>query len=119
MMPRPPAWIKHRMTSCPNRLKAVPVSTTTRPVTQLADTEVNSASTNARLRPVAAAGSISKPVPAAISAAKAKMEVRAGDRKRIRRIEVADNRSHFISADINVSLGDEDPITGSYRQPPQ
>ena len=80
MIPRPPTWIKTRMTSCPKVLRALPVSTTTSPVTQLADTAVKSASTNLRRPIVDAAGSISSTVPREISVANANMETLAGDR---------------------------------------
>ena len=44
MMPSPPTWISVRMTAWPKRVKSLPVSRTTRPVTQVALTAVNSAS---------------------------------------------------------------------------
>ena len=42
--PRPPIWIKNNITNWPKTLQWVPVSTTTNPVTQVADVAVNNAS---------------------------------------------------------------------------
>jgi hypothetical protein len=81
MMPRPPVWIKIRMTSCPNELKTFPVSTTTRPVTQVADVDVKRASTNPRLCGLVAEGNMSRVVPIEIRMANPMIEIRAGDWK--------------------------------------
>ena len=44
MTPSPPSWMRARMTDWPKPLNAVAVSTTTRPVTQTAEVDVNRAS---------------------------------------------------------------------------
>ena len=69
------------MTSCPNGLKAFPVSTTTRPVTQVADVEVKRASTNPRPDMFVAEGSIRRTVPMEMRMANPIIEMRAGDSK--------------------------------------
>ena len=69
--PRPPIWIRAMITNWPKVEKYVPVSTTTRPVTQEAEVAVKRASTKdspAPSRP--AKGSISSRAPARISPAK-------------------------------------------------
>ena len=48
MMPKPPIWMSSRITTCPNGLQWVAVSTTTRPVTQAALVAVKSASMKRR-----------------------------------------------------------------------
>jgi hypothetical protein len=65
---------------CPRGLKAVPVSTTVRPVTQTAEVEVKRAFTNPRGSPVDAKGIISRIVPIKITIANPIITVRAGDR---------------------------------------
>jgi hypothetical protein len=72
------------MTSCPNELKAFPVSTTTRPVTHVAEVDVKRASTNPSAFPVDAAGNISKAVPIAMSIINPKIKIRAGVRNSFR-----------------------------------
>ena len=52
MNPRPPTSIRTIRTPCPARLQWVAVSTTTRPVTVLADVAVNSAVRKGVNRPV-------------------------------------------------------------------
>ncbi len=79
MMPKPPTWIRARITPSPNPLQYVPVSTTTRPGTQAADVEVNRAVTKPVAPPSSeAAGSVSSTVPRRMTAAKAMTTVRAG-----------------------------------------
>jgi hypothetical protein len=51
MIPRPPTWIRRRITIWPNNEKSFPVSFTTRPVTQVAEVAVNRASVYAVLLP--------------------------------------------------------------------
>ena len=64
MMPSPPSWMSSMMTTCPNGLQNVGVSTTVSPVTQTAEVAVNSASTNDGDSPAAVEiGSISSAVP--------------------------------------------------------
>ena len=63
IIPNPPTWMRAKTVSCPVRLSAVPVSTTTSPVTQVAEVAVNKAFTNPRLWWAVDAGSISKTVP--------------------------------------------------------
>ena len=48
--PKPPTWIRTRITACPNTVNWVQVSRTTRPVTQVALVAVNMASIT-RIRP--------------------------------------------------------------------
>jgi hypothetical protein len=81
IMPSPPVWIKIRMTSCPNALKTFPVSTITRPVTQVADVDVKRASTKPRLCVFIEEGNISRAVPIEIRMANPMIEIRAGDLK--------------------------------------
>jgi len=44
MTPRPPTWIRHKITIFPKVVKKEPVSTTVSPVTQTAEVAVNKAS---------------------------------------------------------------------------
>jgi hypothetical protein len=81
MMPSPPVWIRIRMTSCPNELKTFPVSTITRPVTQVADVDVKRASTNPRLELLVAERSIRRAVPMEMRMVNPIIEIRAGDWK--------------------------------------
>ena len=68
-MPRPPSWIKIKIIIWPKAVKYVPVSTTVRPVTAVADVIVNRASINLiPLPPAVAAGSINKIVPTNMAA---------------------------------------------------
>lgn len=63
--------MQHRMTIWPNRVNCVPVSTTARPVTQVADVAVKNASTRRMDLPVRdAAGNDSKRVPTKMTTAK-------------------------------------------------
>ena len=67
MNPKPPTWISARIAIWPNGLQYVPVSTTTRPVTQTADVAVNSAVTGWVQVPAAdEIGSVRTAVPIAI-----------------------------------------------------
>ena len=71
MNPRPPSWMSSRMTTWPNSVHAVRVSTRIRPVTQVADVAGNSAVISPQLSPdTEAMGSISSRVPHRITAAK-------------------------------------------------
>ena len=71
MTPKPPIWISNRMTTCPNPLQCVAVSTMTCPVTHRAETAVNSASIGvAPPGPAFAIGSSSSPVPIRMPRAK-------------------------------------------------
>jgi len=49
MIPSPPIWIRIIITHCPKGVKKDPVSTTTNPVTQVADVAVNRASVQEKL----------------------------------------------------------------------
>ncbi len=69
MIPSPPHWMRIRTTHWPNKLKRLPVSTTTRPVTQVAEVAVNNASI-AGSGGSAATGNSSKAVPTIMSPAK-------------------------------------------------
>jgi hypothetical protein len=84
MIPSPPHWMRSRTTHWPNRLKRLPVSTTTRPVTQVAEVAVNKASIGGRVGS-AAAGNISRAVPMIISPAKVRTGRLAGVTNRRRR----------------------------------
>ena len=80
MIPNPPAWMSSMITTCPNALQCVPVSSTTSPVTQAADVAVNSASTNGVGSPDCVAnGSMRSAVPMAIRTANTDSRVGAGD----------------------------------------
>jgi hypothetical protein len=70
IMPNPPHWMSTSTTHWPKRLSRLPVSTTTRPVTQVADVAVNRASTGESRGPLTAAGSINNMVPIMIKSAK-------------------------------------------------
>ena len=80
MKPRPPSWMRTRMTTCPKAVQWVPVSRTTRPVTQTADVAVKKASRRGVTWPsVAANGSISSSVPMAMRSAKPRTSTSAGE----------------------------------------
>ena len=49
--PSPPIWIRHKITACPKSVQCVNVSTTIRPVTQVALVAVNSADKNVVVSP--------------------------------------------------------------------
>ena len=79
MMPTPPTWISDRMTTCPNVEKTEPMSTTLRPVTQVALVDVKSATSSGTGVPLALAmGSHSSRVPARIVARKAATRMPCG-----------------------------------------
>ena len=62
--PRPPIWIRIKITVCPNTDQCIAVSRMTSPVTQTAEVEVNSASSGAvQIRCFELTGSISSSVP--------------------------------------------------------
>lgn len=66
-MPSPPICIKHKITHFPNKLQYVAVFLTTRPVTHVADVDVNKASLKDVAFPFACEiGSISSSVPKSI-----------------------------------------------------
>ena len=70
MMPSPPSWIIARITHSPNEDQWVGVSTTTSPVTQMADVAVNTASEKVAPPSLSVAkGSINNAVPMAIAPA--------------------------------------------------
>ncbi len=80
MMPKPPAWIRSRMTIWPNGLQCVAVSSTVSPVTQAALVAVKSASIGRVAMPLAAAiGSMRSAVPTAMRTTKRRRSERAGD----------------------------------------
>jgi hypothetical protein len=82
MIPSPPSWMRARMTAWPKPLKAVAVSTTTRPVTQTAEVAVNRASTKAIRPPRALAGSQRRTPPARMARTKLRARARAGWKNR-------------------------------------
>ena len=75
MMPNPPTWMRPTITAWPYRVKAVPVSTTTSPVTQTAEVEVKSASTKPTLPLVCDHGRRSSMVPARMAPAKLPIKI--------------------------------------------
>ncbi len=80
MTPSPPTLMATRMTTWPKPDQYVAVSTVTSPVTQTADTAVNSASTNGARWPLAVAtGSESRPVTRTMTLAKTVIASRAGE----------------------------------------
>ena len=79
IMPSPPIWIRMRITSCPQNVKACGVSTTINPVTHEADVDVNNASMGF-IPEVVASGSNSNNVPKVIKLAKVKSNRYSGDR---------------------------------------
>ncbi len=86
MMPSPPSWMSARMTVCPKPLKAVAVSTTTRPVTQTAEVAVNRASTKPMRPPRALGGSQSRTPPMKMAGRKLRARTRAGWKNRCCRV---------------------------------
>ena len=70
MKPKPPAWIRARITACPNPFQWSRVSTVASPVTAAAEVAVNRASTGEVAEPSRVAqGSERRTVPTRISAA--------------------------------------------------
>jgi len=68
--PKPPSWMSSRITTCPNSVQAVKVSTIINPVTQVADVAVKMAVINPQLSPdFDAKGSIRSRAPQKITAA--------------------------------------------------
>ncbi len=85
MNPKPPTWMSDRITTVPNGLQWVAVSTTTRPVTHTAEVAVNRAVTMSVVMPGAAEiGSSSRIVP--IATRTANPETRTADGEGGRRI---------------------------------
>ncbi len=85
MIPNPPIWISSMMTTWPNPVQCVAVSTTVSPVTQTADVAVNSASKKFVTDPERdEIGSMSNPVPSSVATAKAATTLRAGRTRRTR-----------------------------------
>jgi hypothetical protein len=70
------------MTSWPKRVSCRPMSMRDRPVTQLAEVDMKSASTKPMGDPVADAGSMSRAVPTAMSRANPRIDRRAGERSK-------------------------------------
>jgi len=66
------------MINCPLALNEVGVSTTTRPVTQRAEVDVNRASIYGMRSDRALDGSVSRRLPATMAAKKLKVRIRAG-----------------------------------------
>jgi hypothetical protein len=79
MMPRPPICIRRRITPWPKADQWLAVSLTTRPVTQMADVEVNSESVNeVHSRLMEDMGSIRSRLPARMMPAKPNIIIRKG-----------------------------------------
>ncbi len=72
-MPRPPIWIRETITICPTLVKVEPVSTTTRPVTHVAEVAVNRASIQEMALPFRLKGMWSSVAPLNITNAKNRM----------------------------------------------
>lgn len=72
MIPKPPTWIKKRITISPNKVKELPVSITANPVTVVAEAAVNKASIQ-DIECVVAIGSFNKNVPSKIKQNKIKI----------------------------------------------
>ena len=86
--PMPPIWISARMTPSPNPDQYVDVSTTTSPVTQIAETAVNNAVPSPVRSPLSeATGSISRMVPTTVASANPATTTRPG-------------RRHFIQSSL-------------------
>jgi hypothetical protein len=80
MIPKPPIWKRKMVITCPNVLKSLPISMTTRPVTQTPEVEVKRASTKRRLPWVVEKGNQRRIPPARITAAKLRTNILAGER---------------------------------------
>ena len=78
MMPKPPHWMSRRMHAWPSRVKSRGVSSTVRPVTQTALTEVKAASTSEMAPLVVAQGSCRSREPSRHRPRKVLMSTRAG-----------------------------------------
>ncbi len=79
MMPNPPAWMSPRMTAWPKGVQNVAVSTVISPVTQTAETDVNSAGIRtSEPGSIRETGSISSPAPTMMTARNAKGRDRTG-----------------------------------------
>ena len=70
IIPRPPNWIKTKITIWPNNVKSCPVSSTVNPVTQIAEVDVNNASITLTPPDVLLNGNSSSIAPTIIAAAK-------------------------------------------------
>ena len=80
MKPSPPSWMSTRMVTCPSGFQYVPVSRTTRPVTQTAEVAVKRASTRGVHCPETdARGDIRMSVPMAMSRAKPRTRTADGE----------------------------------------
>jgi len=77
-MPRPPSWIRMRITICPKKEKQAPVSTTVSPVTQTAEVDVKRASMKEISPDVVEKGSMRRNAPASIAAIKLNIRKEAG-----------------------------------------
>jgi hypothetical protein len=112
MIPSPPHWMRSRTTHWPNKLKRFPVSTTTRPVTQVAEVAVNKASIGGSLGS-AATGNISRAVPMIMIPAKLRTGMLAGVTNRWRRfVEELSVLTGLISS------SEKQPITDQLSLPP-
>jgi len=80
IMPNPPIWKRKMVMTWPKTLRSLPISMTTRPVTQTEEQDVNRASTKRRSPFDADEGSQRRIPPARITAAKLKTKIRVGDK---------------------------------------
>ena len=103
-IPNPPTWTSKRITSCPKRVNCRPMSRTDRPVTQLAEVDMKSASTNPMGEPAADVGSMSRAVPTAMSRANPIIDMRAGDRSRYDDIWVISDSLSIFSLIMSSAL---------------
>jgi hypothetical protein len=80
MIPKPPIWMRSKVTTCPTVERSFPVSTTTSPVTQTAEVEVKRASTKRRLPFAAENGNQRRIAPVRITPAKLRTKILVGER---------------------------------------
>jgi len=79
MNPKPPIWIKNKMTTSPKTENVSPVSTTINPVTQVADVAVNNAFKNESPFPSSVErGIVKRKVPMIIISAKPSTRIFGG-----------------------------------------
>ena len=96
MMPRPPIWIRIKITICPNTLHVDTVGSVTSPVTHVAVVAVKSASRYATDSPLAEL----------IGSDRSRLPSKTVTRKLSRMICVVDRVNFFVF----IFLSDEDPI---------
>ena len=99
MIPNPPIWTRPMITTSPKDDQYVGVSTTTRPVTQMADVEVKIAVRNGARSPLSVAnGSMSRPAPIRMPIPKAATTNCAGWRRASQALRYANTTSSSRTA---------------------